>query len=240
MPFELRVLEAVMLTLVTHHSESVERCLADKTAISEGIKARMGSNVLTQIWKLKNEVSQIVQDIQGCERAVEEVQEDPAALALMYMSAMQEDQEAYMMLLHSNQGNTEHVQLLLDAYSLEFNALSSQLFLVQKEIEATEDLLTLQLDVARNNLWKVDILVGMATMWIGVALMVSGFFGMNIYQGWSEETTGPFTPSTNSTKIGRENPSWAWFDVTVISGGGALGLIFITTFMLWARGYLVS
>ena len=92
MPFELRVLEAVMLTLVTHHSESVERCLADKTAISEGIKARMGSNVLTQIWKLKNEVSQIVQDIQGCERAVEEVQEDPAALALMYMSAMQEDQ----------------------------------------------------------------------------------------------------------------------------------------------------
>ena len=42
MPFELRVLEAVLLTLITFHSESVERCLADKTAISEGIKARMG------------------------------------------------------------------------------------------------------------------------------------------------------------------------------------------------------
>ena len=41
MPFELRVLEAVLLTLITCHSESVERCLADKTAISQGIKARM-------------------------------------------------------------------------------------------------------------------------------------------------------------------------------------------------------
>ena len=49
----------------------------------------------------------------------------------------------------------EHVELLLDAYALEFHALSSQLTLVQKEIEATEDVLTLQLDVARNNLWKV-------------------------------------------------------------------------------------
>jgi len=49
----------------------------------------------------------------------------------------------------------EHVELLLDAYELEFHALSSQLTLVQKEIEATEDVLTLQLDVARNNLWKV-------------------------------------------------------------------------------------
>ena len=34
------------------------------------------SNMLTQIWKLKNEVFQIIQDIQGCERAVEEVQAD--------------------------------------------------------------------------------------------------------------------------------------------------------------------
>jgi hypothetical protein len=30
---QLRVLEALLLTLITHHSEGVERCLADKTNI---------------------------------------------------------------------------------------------------------------------------------------------------------------------------------------------------------------
>ena len=60
MPFELRVLEAVMLTLVGHHSEDVERCLTDKAAISEGMRARMGSGMLTSIWKLKRHVSQVI------------------------------------------------------------------------------------------------------------------------------------------------------------------------------------
>ena len=144
------------------------------------------------------------------------------------------------MLLEEQMGNTEHVQLLLDAYALEFHALTSQLHLVQKEIEATEDLLTLQLDVARNNLWKVDILVGMASMWISVSVLVSGIFGMNLYQGWSEQTDGPFMPKHNTSQIMGENPSWAWFEVTVISSAASIGLILTTTFLLWAKGYLVS
>jgi len=221
--------------------EEVERCLRDKAAISEGVRARMGSDMLTSIWTLKNQVSLVVDDIEGCERAIEQVQEDKAALALMYMSAMHEAPEAYMMLLLHNQGNTEHLQLLLDAYALEFHALSSQLYLVEKEIEATEDLLTLQLDVARNNLWKVDILVGMAAMWMSVAGLVASFFGMNLYIGWSDQTDGPFSPTHNSSHVAtQENPSWAWFDVTLVSGAGTLVLIFCTAFLLWARGYLVS
>ena len=172
MSFELRVLEAVLLTLITHHSESVERCLKDKRAIAEGIKTRMGSDMLTLIWNLKRVVSQVLDELKGCERAVADVQDDDEALALMYVSAMAEDPEAYLQLLRCREGNTEHVRLLLDAYVLEFHALSSQLHLVQKEIEATEDLLTLQLDVARNNLWKADILVGMAAMWLAVAMTV--------------------------------------------------------------------
>jgi hypothetical protein len=37
-----------------------------------------------------------------------------------------------------------------------------------------------------------------------------------------------------------ENPSWPFFIVTVGTGAGSLALIFITTFVLWAKGYLVS
>ena len=50
----------------------------------------------------------------------------------------------------------------------------------------------------------------------------------------------PFTPRNTSQVPVGENPSWAWFNVTVISGGGSLVLILCTGFILWARGYLVS
>eukprot|EP00961_Rhodomonas_salina_P042669 573749-Rhodomonas_salina.1 len=36
MPFELRVLEAILLTLITHFAEGVQQCLRDKQIISKG------------------------------------------------------------------------------------------------------------------------------------------------------------------------------------------------------------
>eukprot|EP00960_Hanusia_phi_P016667 490669-Hanusia_phi.AAC.1 len=169
-PFEFKVVEAILLTLVTYHSEGVQTCVNEKHSIAEGLRKTIGSKMLTRIWKLKRYLSQLHEDIAGCERSIEEVQDDPDALALMYLSAMHEDPGTYEALLRARKGNTEHVQLLLDTYELEFHALSSQLLLIDKEvklalarpqlkglsqIEGTEDLLTLQLDVARNNLWKV-------------------------------------------------------------------------------------
>ena len=47
---------------------------------SEGIQSRMGSDMLTKIWKLKRIVTQVIEDIKGCERAVDEVQDDDEAV----------------------------------------------------------------------------------------------------------------------------------------------------------------
>ena len=87
----------------------------------------MGSEVLTKIWKLKRIVSQLgtqytcftgtkehiltqkallVEDIEGCERAIQDVQEDEEALALICMSAMHENPRDYMLLLQNGVGNT--------------------------------------------------------------------------------------------------------------------------------------
>ena len=41
-------------------------------------------------------------------------------------------------------------------------------------------------------------------------------------QSWSEQTKGPITPRHNNTHMVGENPSWAWFDVSLFSGAGAV------------------
>ncbi len=37
MPFEFRVLEAILLTLITHFAEGVQQCLREKQHISTGL-----------------------------------------------------------------------------------------------------------------------------------------------------------------------------------------------------------
>ena len=61
--------------------------------------------------------------------------------------------------------------------------------------------------------------------------------------GWVEELAGPYdylpwTDCGNCTLV--RGPSWAFFNVTVWSGGGCLMLIIATALWLWLHGYLRS
>jgi len=83
----------------------------------------------------------------------------------------------------------------------------------------------------------------MASMWVALAAMVAGFMGMNVHVGWEDQTASPYdgTPFHDCSDCSEGNgPSWAWFNVTVGSGAGALVLILCTTFWLWYSGYLRS
>jgi len=185
----------------------------------------------------------VLGELRGIETALEEVQEDQETMSLMYLSALQEDPIEYAKLLKDKRGATHHIRLLLDSYQLEFHNLLAQLELLLQDIVATEDLLKLQLDVARNNLWKVDILIGMASMYVSIAALVAGFFGMNLHTGWAEQLTGPYdylpwNDCGNCTQA--RGASWAFFNVTVWSGGGCLVMIVATALALWVNGYLRS
>jgi len=57
--------------------------------------------------------------------------------------------------------NLMQVELLLDAYAIDFVSMSKQLSLMNKEIDATEDFLRFKLDKARNKLIFIDVTFGM-------------------------------------------------------------------------------
>lgn len=241
--WESQVFEAVLLTLVTRHAEAVAHCVREKVRIAAGMREDVSSKMLRSTWRLKSRIVEVLGELRGVETALEEAQEDEETMSLMYLSAMQEDPAEYARLVKEQRGATHHLRLLLDSYQLEFHNLYAQLELLLQEIVATEDLLKLQLDVARNNLWKVDILIGMASMYVGLASLVAGFFGMNMHTGWVDELAGPYdylpwTDCGNCTLV--RGPSWAFFNVTVWSGGGCLMLIIATALWLWLHGYLRS
>ena len=58
----------------------------------------------------------------------------------------------------------------------------------QKEIEASEKLMELQLDTTRNKLLKADLCFSVINISVGVGAMIAGILGMNLHNGREESS----------------------------------------------------
>jgi magnesium transporter len=87
----------------------------------------------------------------------------------------------------------------------------SKLDKLSRTIEDTEELIRLQLDLARNEMLKLEMLLTIGTFCAGIGAVIVGVFGMNL------------------TSHAEDHPSAFYIVCT------ALGAILVTTFMLvWA------
>ena len=95
------------------------------------------------------------------------------------------------------------VELLLDAYAIDFVSMAKQLSLMSKEIDATEDFLRFKLDKARNRLILLDVMFGMVGMWLAANAVFSSYYGMNLpngaYTDGSVKPGQPFVPPGGGT-----------------------------------------
>jgi Mg2+ and Co2+ transporter CorA len=180
--------------------------------------------------RLKKRLAEVSTSVSGCRDAFEQVQEDEV-MALMYLTALQADPAIFDARLRARSWNTDEVELLLDSYEQEMASMTRQLKGMEQEIDATEALLKLKLDTARNNLIKVDVSFGIAALWLTACSLVSGYYGMNLVNGHENDT---------DLVGGSLGPSTIWLEVVVISSGGASALIASTLLTLWCCGLFQS
>mmetsp|Transcript_66037 Transcript_66037/g.157696 ORF Transcript_66037/g.157696 Transcript_66037/m.157696 type:complete len:127 (+) Transcript_66037:15-395(+) len=117
--------------------------------------------------------------------------------------------------------------------------MANQLSLVEREIDATEDLLKFKLDKARNRLIRLDVLFGVFAAYLTTLTVVGNLFGMNLpFGGYADGTVppgGPFVPPTGGgtgyAGPWEGGPSWL-FLVTVSASTVAAVVLLITTLSL--------
>ena len=89
------------------------------------------------------------------------------------------------------------VELLLDAYAIDFVSMSKQLSLMNKEIDATEDFLRFKLDKARNKLIFIDVTFGMVwsaqTSYPQPSTLNPDYHHRHDVLAWSAQTSYPHT-----------------------------------------------
>jgi magnesium transporter len=228
--FEFAALEVIFMSAAAIKRREADETQKEAKQVLASVRKSLSSRRLSRVLRLKKRLAEVLNVVSGCRDAFQEVQEDEQ-MALMYLTALKANAAAFDERLRARSWNTDEVELLLDSYEQEMAAMMRRLKLLEQEIEATEALLKLQLDTARNNLIKVDVSFGVVALFFTACSVISGYYGMNLVNGHEND---------NDLVFGRSGPSTIWIQVVIISGGGALALIGATLATLWCCGLFQS
>jgi magnesium transporter len=228
--FEFAALEVIFMSAAAIKRRDADETHKEASQVLGSVRKSLSSRRLSRVLRLKKRLAEVLNVVSGCRDAFQEVQEDEQ-MALMYLTALKANAAAFDERLRARSWNTDEVELLLDSYEQEMAAMMRRLKLLEQEIEATEALLKLQLDTARNNLIKVDVSFGVVALFLTACSVISGYYGMNLVNGHEND---------NDLVFGRSGPSTIWLQVVIISGGGALALIVATLATLWCCGLFQS
>jgi hypothetical protein len=84
--FEFMALESLLVTLVSHHQQEVQRCEEDAAVTLKAIRKQVSSKLLNKILLLKRAVHTVFQKVHGAQAALEELQQDPHEMSHMFLS----------------------------------------------------------------------------------------------------------------------------------------------------------
>ncbi|EKX52550.1 hypothetical protein GUITHDRAFT_101717 [Guillardia theta CCMP2712] len=189
LPFELKVLEAILLVFVQVHTTAVDSCSQDCKVQLKSLKSAVTASMLNEMYVLKTRVAQAVQQVQVAKDELERVQKDDQLMALMNLTEMYNDTESY----------TDHIEVLLDTYAYELGNLNSRLTRIIKQIDATEDLLNLRLENVQKNTFIANAFFHMILSFLGFPTAIAGIFGMNLWSGLKFDLSGPMNKGVNFT-----------------------------------------
>jgi len=110
--------------------------------------------------------------------------------------------------------DNDEAEILLESFLGDFNELIIKWELVKEDMQNTENYVMVKLDMARNKLLTIGTVFALVNMCFAFGALVSGIFGMNLFNGVSEgsgsEDSFPFFVGTVSVIV---------LVMTVITGG---------------------
>jgi hypothetical protein len=199
LPFELLVLEAVLLQSLQTNGSAVQDCLEESQALLNELRKDITPELLNRTYTLKGQVSRALQEVRGAQKEMERIQRDDAAMALMNLSDLYYDTETMDKLIEEGRAPTDHIQVLLDTYSYQLSALAHRLEAVAEQIEASEDHLNLRLESIQKNTFVANALFHMILTFLGLPTLIAGIWGMNLWSGHMYSLDGPFTSAPDYT-----------------------------------------
>lgn len=183
-PFELRALEAVLRTCTLRLDAACEEVepAAEGTMRELQTARQVQLASLERLRHVKNAVSHLEARTRDTAEALEAILDEDEDMCMMRLSLLRERPQLFDPPI-SPELLTQHedVELLLESYLQDAEAVQTRLELIRLRIDNAEDLFGMKLDLARNRLITADTIFTLLGMVVGAGAMVGGFFGMNLH-----------------------------------------------------------
>ncbi|KAJ0408423.1 hypothetical protein ATCC90586_009198 [Pythium insidiosum] len=176
--FEFKALEAIIDTLSRLFEDEFERHAAEiGTMLNALVRVRIISGELETLRLMKNNMSAFAAQVDSLRRTLMALLDNEEDLRLLYLTKLCETPE----LIYDLQSfDPEEVEVLLETYMKGIYSTRTKAELLQHRIQATESLVTMKLDYARNYLLALQLVFSLVGVGLGIGTLVTGIFGMNV------------------------------------------------------------
>lgn len=231
MPYELRALEAALLTVVKILDQEVATLEAMTFPVLARIRRSVSRPDLEHLYDIQNRLDKAVARVGKIKEILEEMLDDDVQMAGMCLSRVEggspkaseggggaeegEGGKCEQVALDLDKDEVGEAEDLIEAYWLQVDSSLSRLQILQERIRNTEHLVNLDLDSKRNALVALGLAVDLLLMCFEIHMAVTGIFGMNLTSG-----------------LERWDPYALW---GVSAFGLALGLGALTTAALYVK-----
>ncbi|RDW24496.1 mitochondrial inner membrane magnesium transporter LPE10 [Yarrowia lipolytica] len=174
LPFELRVLEAILVNVMTTLDGELQVHLKTLNEILVGLEDHVDREQLKELLIGNKNVSRFYQKAVLIRDVLEELLESDDDLQQLYLGT------------HPKEGLAE-VELLIESYCKQADEIVQQASNVRSHIRSTEEIVNIIVDANRNALMLLELKVTIVTVGFAVGAFVAALYGMNL-ENFIEET----------------------------------------------------
>eukprot|EP00605_Chrysophyceae_sp_TOSAG23-4_P000341 GSChrysophyteH1.ASY1.ANO1.388.1 assembled CDS len=184
MPFEAHVLDALLTMASSLNDQEFKLINMEVQAILKQFQQAgciLSIEEQESMRRLKNQMSHISNRLKAFERALDDVVHDDEAMALMNLSLLRMKPKLYEFPLTKEiLGTHEEIEELLEAYLNDYNSTDAKLQYLKSQMQSAEELVSLRLDTARNQLLVANTGFAVLACAISTGSYITGAFGMNL------------------------------------------------------------
>jgi len=195
-PFELHAYDAIFTTVKIFQAQKHERMKHTCKRILKLIQQKgslLPLSLQEEMRDSKMNASELVGTVELYRRAIYEVIVNDDQMALMNLSKLERNPLLYRTpLCPEILSAHEEIEELLQTYATDYDNLSTKLKFLRARLQNAEDLVSLRLDISRNQLLVANTAFSLLACCISVGAYITGIFGMNL------DNTATILPQTGS------------------------------------------
>lgn len=215
LPFELRVLEAALAEISGAMEKEVAELVEEAIPALEKLASRVSRGGLERVHWIKIKLNRLVYRIGNIREELKKLlddDDDMRDMLISQQSSSSNGSEADPVTPKTGQYSAstnslleeamDDVESLLEIYYMLSDNSHKRLRNLEQKIDDTEDLINIDLNSKRNELFGLEVILTSFTVVFGFVAMIGAIFGMNLENNWEESHVAFLWVTIGSCLIG--------------------------------------